>query len=153
MARFEIRSGKFGRQYRTVTVSQEKVICPNASTLGYSTNVARPGDFITTDAGDNCRVLGKIIENDSRSTFNGYLLALVFGSNDSFLMERWIDPASVVSVLPPSEVIHLLRWFAQDTLPAPDLCCYAASYGTLSGYYILQIDDRLKKFREALSDE
>lgn len=94
-----------------------KVVCPNSSYLGYSSNVAKPGYWITW-VGDHPgfnvgRVLGRIAETDGPDC-KGWLAVITLFSSHNAAGIRWIKPTWVNTVYekPPAK---LLAWITGET--------------------------------------
>lgn len=117
----------------------KQVICPNASTIGYSTYVAKPGYWITT-AFSTARVLGRIAEPYE---CKGWLavVSLLQGHRSAGI--RWIDPKEVTAVYatPPAQ---LFQWLTgPDWVKSPkDIARIIAmhEHGTLQEQFIANRD-------------
>lgn len=89
-----------------VIIDRKQVYLPNVSTIGYYKIKAQFGDMIRTKDYIG-RVIGRISYAPKLSTndpdVRGWLVCLVFGSNFTFPMERWINPAEVLECFDPTK--------------------------------------------------
>lgn len=99
---------------RKARYDMKQVICPKASCLGFSSNVARPGYWITWDSGAGSptvgRVLGRIAEDDYGSPrVVGHIAVMALFSDLTHAGVRWVAPDEVRSchIDPPAD---LLAW-------------------------------------------
>ena len=90
----------------------KQVICKNSSHIGHSSNVARPGSWITIDTGRTARVLGRIAETDGPNDCVGWLAVITLYARSAGI--AWIDPHDVRECYgtPP---VNLMDW-----LTSPD---------------------------------
>lgn len=74
-----------------------KVICPNASCIGYSSNVAKPGYWIAYGSDRRiARVLGRIAETDRDGTdCKGWLAVIRMGMECTSGFIDWVNPSDV----------------------------------------------------------
>lgn len=139
---------------RKFRMSGRKVICPNASTLGYSTNTARPGSWImyTTDGAPIvARVLGRIEATDRQGMLEctGWLAVVRLHGGMTGASVAWVDPADVLECRdnPPAE---MLAWITGSDWPK-DAAGRArvvamSEHGTLSEQFITTRDDPAKPY-------
>ena len=119
----------------------KQVICPNASTLGYSIRVARPGYWVETREGRYCRVLGRIAESDGSNECAGYLSVIALYTCSAAL--RWLHPCDVNACYehPPAQ---LFQWLTgPDWVKSPkDIARIIAmhEHGTLQEQFIVNRD-------------
>ena len=93
-----------------------KVICRKASCLGYSSNVAKPGYWVSFvgGSGEACigRVVGRIAESDGSGTnCRGYLAVMRLSMECTHAYINWVNPDDVRHCYekPPAA---LLEWIA-----------------------------------------
>ena len=122
----------------------QKVICKNSSFLGYSSNVAKPGYWITT-AHNVYRVLGRVTEPNPKP-----MIAAVRLSKDlTFAHVVWVNPDDVTQCeeKPPA---WLMAWITapQWVRTAKDIHRIVAmsAHGTLSEQFIETRDDPEKAY-------
>lgn len=103
-------------------IDRQQVYCPNANTQGYGKYRAQFGDFVIWNNTDHTyygRVAGRVhyapaIDED-REPVRDWLLVIALGSNLSFAMERWVNPADVTEVFEPREqMTRFLAFFLSD---------------------------------------
>lgn len=130
-----------------------KVVCPNSSCLGYSSNIAKPGYWIAWDDGNGPqlgRVLGRIADTDvGGKVCEGYIAVVRLMMECTHAGVSWVDPKSVTRcyVKPPR---HLLAWITGDVWvnSAKDIARIVAmsEHGTLSESFITTRDDPEKAY-------
>lgn len=92
----------------------KQVICKNSSCIRHSSNIARPGYWITYGAHNTGRVLGRIAETDRPNDCVGYLAVMRLSPGMQSAGIDWVNPSTVTNVYstPPAQ---LLAW-----ITAPD---------------------------------
>lgn len=129
---------------RKAKYDMRQVICSNASCIGYSSNVARPGYWIRVKHEPACptvgRVLGRIAETDRGGMdCAGWLAVVTLHGSLRFAGIRWINPADVIECYekPPAD---LLTWItgAEWVKNKDDIARIVAmsEHGTLSDEFI-----------------
>lgn len=87
---------------RRVTIVGKATYCKNASTIGYSSRNARPGDFVVWQTNDNPRCYGRVagrIEqspNDGLEDVTGWVVVLALGDRMSQLYFRFVNPDDII---------------------------------------------------------
>lgn len=133
---------------RKARYDMRQVICPNATTLGHCTVIAKPGRWIAWDDGAQRigRVLGRIAETDYRdgTTCAGWLAVIGLFCEATAAGIRWVNPAHVQAIYkePPAQ---LLAWLtgAEWVKNKNDIARIIAmsQHGTLSESYIANRDN------------
>lgn len=92
-----------------IVIDRKQVHLPNASTLGFGKYKAQYGDCVLFSEGGQ-RTMGRVIgriayapKMDNDPDLRNYLVVIALGSNLSFPMERWVDPASVSECFNPQD--------------------------------------------------
>jgi hypothetical protein len=85
---------------RKAKYDRRKVICRKASCIGYSSNVAKPGYWVSFvgGSGELCigRVIGRIAETDFEGTdCRGYLAVMTLSCECTHSFVRWVNPDDV----------------------------------------------------------
>jgi hypothetical protein len=130
-----------------------QVLCPHASLIGYSSNMARVGYFFTYAEDDQikyARMLARIswapqIGNDK--PIKNWILAMVLSMNASSAYERWVDPATVREVYekPPTK---LTTFFFQPILPyRVEVMRRLIEHGTLQEQFMDSAEERVEMFK------
>ena len=124
---------------RKATYDLRKVVCRNASCIGYSSNIAKPGYWITWNGGNSTgRVLGRIAESD-HFPGKGYLAVIQLHAANKHAGIQWVNPDDVVCCYekPPAK---LLAWLCgEDWVKNKDdiaRIIAMSHHGTLSEEYI-----------------
>lgn len=143
----------------------QKVLCQNASTLGFHVNEATPGCWlqwlveIVQNKGDAPWIYhqtGRMFSSvhnwtDAQGGPEVMIGVLAMDSMSEFGMLRWVDPASVTTISkePPKE---FLQWMLGDgflkAAADPETMLRLIEYGTLSDQHIHNVDDRIKEMAE-----
>lgn len=132
---------------RKARYDMRQVICPNSSCIGYSSNIAKPGYWVTVREGLSApylaRVLGRVAETDRDGLDCKGHLAVV-RLFDTHCTVRWVHPYSVQDCFekPPAK---LLAWLTGDewVKRKDDIARIVAmsEHGTLSESYIANRDN------------
>ena len=99
-------------------------LCRYASTIGYSSNMVAPGDWImwrsSPDTLSTGRVLGKLtsMPDDGLEDCTGWLMVACVGGVLSNRFVRWVDPKTVLETLPHEHVRSNLLALLSDDLDA-----------------------------------
>lgn len=138
---------------RKFKMSGRRVICRNASLIGYSTNVARPGSWIVFNDGAGlrvARVLGRIERTDNGGEdCRGWIAAVRMSIDATSASIAWVNPADVVQCLdaPPHQ---LLSWITGADWPTDAAgrarAVAMGEFGTLSEQFIETRDDPAKPY-------
>ena len=118
----------------------KQVICPKASCLGHSSNVAKPGYWIAFGPAQTIgRVLGRIAETDGPNNCKGHLAVIRLSCEATHAHIAWVDPQEVTACYsaPPAK---LLAWLtgSEWVKDKGDIARIIAmsQHGTLSESYI-----------------
>lgn len=135
---------------RRATYDRKKVICPNSSCIGYSSNVAKPGYWISYkngfDSQSIARVLGRIASPHDVGGFLAVMRLSMVGTHASI---AWVDPKDVSECYekPPRA---LLDWITGDdwVKTAGDIARIVAmsEHGTTSESFIRTRNDPEKAY-------
>lgn len=135
---------------RKARYDMRQVVCRNSSCIGFSSNIARPGYWVTFGTPDAVtgstpyrsigRVLGRIAETD-RDGVNcaGFLAVVRLTMEGTHAAVTWVPPAHVIACYekPPAA---LLAWLTGDewVKSKDDIARIVAmsEHGTLSESYI-----------------
>jgi len=137
---------------RKAHYDRKQVLCKNSSLIGYSTNQARVGSWLTYSEDSRDIKIGRMIGrvqwcDTNGENCKGWIVALVLPQDATFLMVRWVEPSSVRSIHPnpPKE---LLAWFCSDEVKnAPvEALIQTCDYGTMSNNYASEIPERIRQF-------
>jgi hypothetical protein len=139
---------------RKARYDMKQVVCRNASCIGYSSNIAKPGYWIAYGAagGGLGRVLGRIAEADYKHdsvSVVGWLAVMVLGMEATHAWVRWVNPADVTAchAKPPAA---LFAWLAGDewVKSKADIArlIAMAQHGTTSESFIASRDDADKAY-------
>ncbi len=137
------------------TIDGRKVICPNATLLGFATLTARVGSFlIYRDSSGAChyaRMIGRVayapaLAGDAGPVKN-FILGMVLSSSMQGAFERWIDPLSVIEVhdTPPAA---LLAFFAGPLPCDAQTLRRVMEHGTVQDQFIDQVPARIAQFKK-----
>lgn len=101
-------------------IDTRQVKCRNSSHVGFSKLHARVGDLLVTPDGI-ARMIGRITWAPTLAgdkPIRNWICAVVLASDMSFVMERWIDPATVTGVYRLSDVRtrEVVKCFLSDDL-------------------------------------
>lgn len=125
---------------RKARYDMKQVICKNASLIGSSTCIARPGYWIHFKDGgpDFGRVLGRVAKTDGYDC-KGWLAVVVFHGHHGFCGFRWVDPDDVRECYPytPHKILAWLTgpdWVKSKADIARIIAM--SEHGTLSEDYI-----------------
>lgn len=128
------------------------VVCRKASCLGYSSNVAKPGYWVSFvgDSGESClgRVVGRIAKTDGLDC-RGYLAVMRLSMECTHAFVTWVNPDDVRHCYkkPPAA---LLNWItgAEWVKSAADVARLIAMsrHGTTSDQFIATRDDPEKAY-------
>jgi len=123
----------------------KQVVCRNSSCLGYSSNIARSGYWITYRQGGTgdvraARVMGRIAETDrDGEDCSGWVIAMKLNADLRSTFIVWINPEWITDCYetPPAD---LLAWIAGDAW-VKNKCDIVrlvamAEHGTTSNTYI-----------------
>ena len=137
---------------RKFKMSGRRVICRNASLIGHSTNVARPGSWIVfnDDGLRVARVLGRIERTDNGGEdCRGWIAAVCLFVDASFANIAWVNPADVVRCLdaPPRAMLDWITGadWPKDAAGRARVVAMGA-HGTLSEQFITTRDDPAKPY-------
>ena len=112
------------------TIDRKQVISRNSSHIGYSKITARKGDIVIynddNDTSHVGRVIGRIVyapalQGDTQPIRN-YLLLAVLSQDQTFVMERWVNPEYVTQVFSVREETRKMltfffsKQFGQDSI-------------------------------------
>ena len=137
---------------RKARYSLKQVICKNSSCIGHSSNVAKPGYWLTykiNGATATARVLGRIDATDEGIPCVGYLAVVRLHFGGTFAGIAWVHPDEVTDVYqnPPAE---LFAWItgAEWVKNKHDIARIVAmsEHGTLSESYIASRNDPEKAY-------
>lgn len=137
---------------RRFRMDGRKVICPKASLLGYSSNVARPGSWIVYldhDANRRvARVLGRIAEVEDNPECRGWLAVVSPSTCMTAAYVRWIDPADVRECYaqPPQQLLSWLMGDWPTSKAGRERVVAMGEHGTLSEAFIATRDDPAKPY-------
>lgn len=102
---------------RKARYDMRQVVCPNASCIGHSSNIAKPGYWITWNMHGSLRtgrVLGRIAEcDDDGYDCAGFLVVMMLHVGHMHAGIQWIEPTTVTECYdkPPKE---LFAWITGD---------------------------------------
>jgi hypothetical protein len=141
---------------RKAQYDMQRVICKNASCIGYSSNVAKPGYWVSWRDGANAagpligRVIGRIAKTDGQGNdCAGFLAVMSLGMEATHAWIRWVDPADVTACYekPPAD---LLAWITGNewVKNKGDIARMIAmsEHGTLSESFIATRNDPSKPY-------
>lgn len=129
---------------RKAKYDMRQVVCPNSSGLGYSSNIAKPGYWVSFNgpSDQQCfgRVIGRIAETDrDGKDCRGYLAVVRLFMELTHAGIAWVNPSDVTACYenPPAE---LLAWItgAEWVKSKSDIARIIAmsEHGTLSDSFI-----------------
>ena len=139
---------------RKATYSLKKVICPNAHCIGSSSNVAKPGYWVSYSEGPGKpqylgRVLGRIDETDSPDYCVGYIAVIRLILDGKAAGIAWMNPRDVSACYerPPTALFSWLTgadWVKNKN----DIARIVAmsEHGTLSDQFIESRHDPEKRY-------
>lgn len=99
---------------RKAAYSCKRVICPNASLIGDSTRIAKPGHWIVWRDGEAWRVgrvMGRIEKNDGPNYYAGHIVAMCLSTDLESAGIRWVNPADVTHCS-ESAPAQMLAWIS-----------------------------------------
>lgn len=135
-------------------VDNVRVICPNASLLGYGTRKMKAGKCFTYGTEDHvARSLGRVtvLENvDNRIVEKSYVLAAVL-FHGQFMTERWVDPKDVREIF--EAPTKIATFFYQPKLPYDaHTMRRLMEHGTMSEHFVEHHAERVAMFAQREAD-
>lgn len=140
---------------RRAKYSMKRIICPNASSIGYSTTICKPGYWVVwvEDGREySGRVLGRIEETENKNGLKdcaGMITVIRFYSGGRSCGVAWVDRHSVRECY-PNPAANLAKWITGDdwVKSKKDILRIIAmqQHGTLSEEYIGDRDNPEKPY-------